>query len=239
MILPQASAFDDYLQGIGKSVKTAKNYSGAVFGPISKWAVDNGLITNSIAEIDNLKSFEVLAQHIRKLDIYKERNSVGNGMYNAALNAYADYLAETKGELIEQDISEILSKPDIDETQKATLVNTRIGQGAFRTKLIRYWSGCAITRYRDTNLLVASHIKPWRASENNERLDMYNGLLLLPNLDKAFDKGFISFEADGRICVSGELEEPQVLGVRLDMRVALAAQHEGYMQYHRDKVYRH
>ena len=42
-----------------------------------------------------------------------------------------------------------------------------------------------------TWILIASHIKPWRVSNNNERLDVYNGLLLLPNLDKLFDKGYI------------------------------------------------
>jgi predicted restriction endonuclease len=66
---------------------------------------------------------------------------------------------------------------------------------------------------------VASHIKPWRASDNTERLDTYNGLLLLPNLDKAFDLGFITFTERGRIIVSNQLEESGKLGIDSGMRI--------------------
>ena len=55
-------------------------------------------------------------------------------------------------------------------------------------------------------LLVASHIKPWRDADNIERLDQYNGFLLLPNLDKVFDLGFITFRATGEIIVSKQIE---------------------------------
>jgi putative restriction endonuclease len=82
------------------------------------------------------------------------------------------------------------------------LIKARIGQGAFRAKLIVLWGSCAVTGYKDLNLLVASHIKPWSVSSNSERLDVYNGLLLVPNLDKAFDSGFISFKESGEIMIS-------------------------------------
>lgn len=61
-------------------------------------------------------------------------------------------------------------------------------------------------------MLVASHIKPWRDSNNQERLDKFNGLLLLANLDKAFDLGFILFTDTGLVMISSQLEEPQFLG---------------------------
>ena len=63
-------------------------------------------------------------------------------------------------------------------------------------------------------MLVASHIKPWRDSNNQERLDKFNGLLLLANLDKAFDLGFISFADTGLVMISCQLEAPEVLGLR-------------------------
>ncbi|GMW05571.1 MAG: hypothetical protein AMXMBFR8_03680 [Nevskiales bacterium] len=37
---------------------------------------------------------------------------------------------------------------------------------------------------------------------NEERLDGENGLLLTPTIDHLFDRGFISFEGDGRLLVS-------------------------------------
>ena len=51
-------------------------------------------------------------------------------------------------------------------------------------------------------MLLASHIKPWRDSNHQERLDKFNGLLLLANLDKAFDLGFISFDDSGKVPIS-------------------------------------
>ncbi|MFY8062388.1 MAG: HNH endonuclease [Usitatibacteraceae bacterium] len=45
-------------------------------------------------------------------------------------------------------------------------------------------------------LLVASHIKPWRDSSDRERLDSCNGLLLATHIDKAFDRYLLSFKED-------------------------------------------
>ena len=94
-----------------------------------------------------------------------------------------------------------------------------------------------MTGYSDTRLLVASHIKPWKVSEHEERLDKYNGLLLLPNLDKIFDLGFITFEENGKIVISDYLEETDKLGVTHDMTVNLNDRHQEYIEYHRDVVF--
>jgi predicted restriction endonuclease len=85
---------------------------------------------------------------------------------------------------------------------------------------------------------VASHIKPWSLSKNSERLDRFNGLLLCPNLDKAFDGGFITFEADGAIRLSPQLTEAGTFGITLDMSVALLPEHEPYMAFHRTKRFK-
>lgn len=232
------SSFDGYLQAIGKSAKTARNYAGAISGPLSKWVVDNNLAKFPITDISNVIEFEKLCIEIRKLPIYTERNTVGKGMYNAALNAYSAYLAELKGGYLEYDLDEILANPKTTATEKRDLVNCRIGQGEFRRQLISYWKGCAATGYRNTRLLVASHIKPWRSSNNNERLNVYNGLLLNPNLDKAFDLGYIGFRKSGRICISRELEEPDVLGVTEGLMVKLSHEHYPFIEHHLEKVFK-
>ena len=85
---------------------------------------------------------------------------------------------------IESDLDEILSRNNGSDTEIAKLLKTRIGQGNFRQKLIALWGGCAVTGYTDTALLVASHVKPWRVSSSSERLDAFNGLRLLPTLEK-------------------------------------------------------
>ncbi len=104
--------------------------------------------------------------------------------------------------------------------------------------MVAYWNGCAVTGFKDTSLLVASHIKPWCASSNTERLDQFNGLLLIPNLDKAFDAGYITFTSEGYIVISPLLTEPEKLGIRCQMKVNLAAQHLPFLDFHRSEVFR-
>jgi predicted restriction endonuclease len=159
-------------------------------------------------------------------------------MYGAALNQYLKYLSEGFNNSVEDDIDEIVGSTAVGETEKAGLIKARIGQGAFRAKLIDLWGSCAVTGYKDLNLLVASHIKPWSVSSNSERLDVYNGLLLVPNLDKAFDSGFISFKESGGIMISPLLDTPEQVGISSGMRIELRTQHLPYLEFHRSNVYR-
>lgn len=96
-----------------------------------------------------------------------------------------------------------IENSDLSETEKDALVKLRVGQGWFRDQLIKRWGGCAVTDCKDTSLLIASHIKPWRhCTSRAERLSSDNGLLLSPNLDKAFDRGLISFSDNFKILFS-------------------------------------
>lgn len=117
------------------------------------------------------------------------------------------------------------------------LISTRLGQGRFREHLLQQWQGCAVTGYPMPAMLVASHIKPWRAANNIERLDPHNGLLLLANIDKAFDKGFITFEKNGAILLSSVLEQPSVLGISPKMSLKVRDAHQPYLAYHRERVF--
>jgi putative restriction endonuclease len=87
-------------------------------------------------------------------------------------------------------------------------------------------------------LLIASHIKPWKASTNAERLDVFNGLLLTPNLDKAFDSGLVTFDDEGKIKISPQLLEPKKLGINADYKILLAPEHLKYLSFHQTFVYR-
>lgn len=105
----------------------------------------------------------------------------------------------------EEDIIEIERKVQ-DITTRKRLVDARVGQGRFRQDLERHWSNaCAVTGVTVRQMLRASHIKPWRGSENGERLDPHNGLLLTANLDCLFDKGLISFADNGRLLMHPSL----------------------------------
>jgi putative restriction endonuclease len=137
------------------------------------------------------------------------------------------------------DIQEIARNKRITETEKKALMLNRIGQGDFRKRLMTFWGEkCSITGFSNKDILRASHIKPWRVSNNKERLDVYNGFLLIPNLDILFDKGFISFGPHGNIIFSPHLKQRdrKILGVSNNMKVTLQEEHQKYLRYHRDNV---
>lgn len=61
---------------------------------------------------------------------------------------------------------------------------------------------CPFTMISDERLLIASHIKPWAASDDNEKIDPYNGYMLSPLYDKLFDRGFMTFTSDRHVILS-------------------------------------
>lgn len=135
------------------------------------------------------------------------------------------------------------SYENLPKTEREAIVQSRLGQGKFRTQLIDYWSRCAVTGCEEIRVLRASHIKPWRVSDTSERLDVYNGLLLTPNLDVLFDIGLISFNDNGRIITNPSLtnESMYQLGLQSDMRIQeslLTERHQEYLYYHRMYVFK-
>lgn len=123
-------------------------------------------------------------------------------------------------------------------TEAERLVVQRVGQDVFREGLLDYWEGrCAITGLAVPELLRASHIKPWALCETDaERLDVFNGLLLAPHLDAAFDRLLLTVANDGAVMVSERLD-PQAraaLGFPAQMSVrGLISWHQAYLGWHR------
>lgn len=143
--------------------------------------------------------------------------------------------------LVEEFVAATLSMPEFTEVER--LVKQRIGQDIFRNALIAFWQGsCAVTGLAMLPLLRASHIKPWADCENNqERLDVFNGLLLAPHLDALFDGGWITFDDAGRLVKSPLLDEVAVplLGVTSEMKLThLAVDHCPYLEYHRRSIFK-
>ena len=126
-------------------------------------------------------------------------------------------------------------------TERDAIVKARLGQGRFRDALKNAWSGrCAVTGVAIDALLRASHIKPWRHSNNRERLDADNGLLLVATLDAAFDAGLMSFDDAGGMVLSSRLgRSPEaVLGILSGARLRstpTSAQQE-YLRHHRNQL---
>lgn len=128
------------------------------------------------------------------------------------------------------------------QKDRETKVLARIGQGKYREELKRLWDfSCSVTGCRIDDVLIASHIKPWRdCTENNEWLNPYNGLLLVPNLDSLFDKGYISFSDNGDIIISSKIGviEYDSLGINAKMQLRFVLdEHKAFLKYHRENIF--
>jgi hypothetical protein len=139
---------------------------------------------------------------------------------------------------VEADIKQIMTRVDLSATEREALVQARRGQGRFRQDLVEYWQGCAVVGSAVQSILRASHIQPWRKSEDWERLDPANGLLLTANLDALFDDGLISFDDQGEMLISSRLcqNERSLLQIGGKLRKAPVANQIRYLKYHRDNV---
>jgi hypothetical protein len=135
------------------------------------------------------------------------------------------------------DIEEIKSNKATDPTTVQALVNARVGQGKYGLQVRKIWNNrCCVTGSRTRAALEASHIKRWADSNDIERLDPNNGLLLTANLHKLFDAGLISFEDSGKMLVSSMLSQAEqnifgVVGKRLSKKPS--GQIAKYLSYHR------
>jgi putative restriction endonuclease len=136
---------------------------------------------------------------------------------------------------------ELIQNQSIEETMKSTLIMARRGQGAFRERVKFFEGSCRVTGVDQSELLIASHIKPWATSDNDERLNGHNGLFLSPHVDKLFDSGFISFENNGEILVSPSLDKNVLDRWSIDplSRVKTFGDEQAYfLETHRRAVFR-
>lgn len=145
----------------------------------------------------------------------------------------------------EQDLQEVEHLPELSvpgETEREQLGKARRGQLRFRDEVLSRWNWeCAITGLGTPSLLRASHIKPWRDSNNAERLDPANGLALAINYDAVFDLGLISFDRAGLLMVSSQAsrEDLSRIGVSLWSRlVDCPEDSQKFLDHHREHVFK-
>ena len=130
---------------------------------------------------------------------------------------------------------------EVSATEREATVRQRVGQNLFREGLLALWGGrCAITGLDTPELLRASHAKPWADSSDIERLDVFNGLLLAAHWDAAFDSGLITISTNGHVVSSAALSDAtiDVLNLSDDLCIRLQPQHEPYLVWHRERVFK-
>lgn len=134
-------------------------------------------------------------------------------------------------------------KTNRDSGRQGEIRRARKGQGIYRDKMLQECPFCPITMIDDERLLIASHIKPWAVSSDDEKLDPKNGFILSPLYDKLFDRGLMTFTEDRRIILSNWLspKNKERLGVKdgqFIQMLPLDDARQSYMQFHRKSVFK-
>jgi len=222
----------------GRSEASARKYDGALRNKLSKLAKAENITQQRLDLIDTLISFKEIANKLKTNPLFQSDDLKGNAMYSNALDRFAEYLARVQVADLTSDITAIVLDESSTETEKTAQIKQRIGQGEYRENLIKLWGGCAVTGYSQPWLLIASHIKPWKNSNEAERLNKFNGLLLVPNLDKVFDQGYISFNNEGKILISSDFERYEEIGIKRDMSIQLFKENRPFLEFHRQEVFR-
>jgi predicted restriction endonuclease len=223
-----------------QTISTANHYESGLRA-VSKDMLNEGVIAKPLEEM-TAPEFEIAIFNILHNDFFIDKNNRGNKMYSNSLKQYQCFIkSAAKQEDYIQSEDTVKNDTSILKTDREQLVKARIGQGIFREKLIKKYSSCIISGIRDERLLVASHVKPWIVSNNEERLDVENGLLLSPLYDKMFDIGLISFENSGKVLLSNSVNkfdrEKFCLNNNICYDLKISESLKEYLEYHRDVIF--
>jgi putative restriction endonuclease len=142
----------------------------------------------------------------------------------------------------EHQLEQLRAAPGMAETEKQSIVMARRGQGLFRSRVSLIERKCRLTGTTNLEYLRASHTKPWRDATNEERLDGENGLLLTPDVDFLFDRGFLSFEDNGKVLLSpvADILSIERMGIKDSMLNNVGAFSSGqrrYLEFHRENIF--
>lgn len=140
-----------------------------------------------------------------------------------------------KAQKVEKEIISL----NVEGASKEAIINVRVNQGTFRDLLLKRYNKCCLCGIKNHTLLIASHIKPWAESEPKEKLDVENGFLMCPNHDRIFDKGYITFDDDGKIIISDRLTENDRVFLNVDskMHIELTESNKKYLKFHQKNVF--
>jgi putative restriction endonuclease len=136
----------------------------------------------------------------------------------------------------------IAANENLPETTRRALIYARRGQGLFKENVSQYERECRITHVGNPTHLIASHIKPWRESNDEERLSGGNGLLLTPSIDHLFDRGFISFGDEGEVLLSPVADHGSLskMGIGCDEPLFAGrfnSDQRHFLDYHRKEIF--
>lgn len=254
------------IKAIGIASGSAESSPKPDFGSAgANWSTEGWLVPVEFFEFSSpirpKESIELLRSHLPEK--YSPLQKNGDGLQSVYLAEVPKPMAEVLISLIGAEFSvamatlvkdidsgpiddkaeeeAIYGRTDIGATTKEQLVKSRRGQGIFKANVRLNENCCRVTGTTDLSHLRASHIKPWRDCNDEEKLNGCNGLLLAPHVDHLFDKGYISFSDSGDLLISPKLNQEVLsrwsIPDRLNTGGFNAAQ-VSFLAYHRSNVLR-
>ncbi|MGX5469124.1 P-loop NTPase fold protein [Bacillus toyonensis] len=204
---------------------------------------------------NNLQVLEIVKQHSEILsweevleliceDIYLERNfSAIRDILKIILEEIPSEKLQLLGNII-QDTLPLTGLTDVSEeviiSQDQTMMSLRRKhQTVFRRNILEVEQKCRICDISNIELLRTGHIKPWFQSSSEERMDINNGIVFCANHDTLFDKGYISFDENGRILISQKLDEESKRNLNINSKITIQVKvsQEKYMKWHRENIF--
>lgn len=187
---------------------------------------------------------EIALPNISYLSVLKLKDKDDNLVYYFRI--FIDYKFDIDGyQMPEEKEQQSIIEDDetLSKKQKDIIVRARIGQGEYRNNLLEECPFCPFTMVNDERLLIASHIKPWAKSNNDEKIDPKNGFAFTPTYDKLFDRGFITFDDERKLVVSPWLSpmNQKRLGIYTGLsipKLPLDEERIEYLKYHREFVFK-
>ncbi len=177
---------------------------------------------------------ELSLPNITYITIVKLRDE--SGEENFYFKLFADYFGDIVHPYLKREEERLVETLGDKSTSSA-----RKGQGKYREALLHMCPYCPITMVSDERILIASHIKPWIASNDTEKIDPYNGFMFTPTFDYLFDRGYLSFDDDKRVKLSPFLSK--MTYAKLGISDGKIIQHlpingrEKYLKYHRKEIF--
>lgn len=234
--------FDNWLKETSKlSDSSVYKYSHAI-NTISREMMERKVIAKPLKDME-LYEIDLAISLIFCDEYFITKNEIGNMMYSNALKWFRSYVESNVFDVVAAKIEErkISENVNISTTERESIVKARIGQGKFREQLLAKYGSCIISGIDISKALVASHIKPWAVSTNEERVSVNNGLLLSATYDRLYDSGLITFVNEGKLIISRfvseenrnklQIKNGQVYKLQSNMQM------KNFLEYHNDLIF--
>lgn len=246
------SGFNQKLVAISTAISGAEDAAPPDPKDKGKWPEDGWKVAVSFEDVDPTIPYKDFVPSL--LPTMQDKHAAFNVTTEHGNLGYLYFLPTVAGEMLVQmlngihpdlvikSVEKALESGGAPPTSRKAVIDARIGQGDFRKGLEEYWgSKCAVGECRRRELLRASHMKPWSACNDLERLDKFNGLLLGVGYDAAFDSKLISFDDKGNILVAKDVRKADLIaaGINPDAHLrSIESKHLIYLHEHQELFHR-